>query len=479
MNQDLIHHKAERIRDVIRYLKKFKNARVVIYLDDRLLGTPIFTSHIRDIALLHEAGLKIILVPGAKKRINEVLEQSGKSWTYKNSCRITDDDSMPLIKMAAFDVSNQIMTALAGEKITAVIGNWVRARSKGVIDGFDYKTSGEIDKVQDETINTVLDNGFIPIFPCIGWSLAGKPYNISSMNLAQEIAVHLKADKLFYLIPDAEISNRNFKIPDCLGVSDEGNVPAMNLEELDFFIKTNEPSLLYNEQSDNHIEKAPITTEHSFIFEEKTEKNNLRETIFHILNLSKKACSNGVSRIHILNGSLDGTVPCEIFSDLGSGTMIYASNYGGIRDMTKEDVPSVLNLMRPFIEKKILLPRSKESLSEQSQNYIVYELDGAIRACASLIPYDDRQMEIAGVAVDESCSNMGIGPKIISFLIERAQKNNAHSVFLLTTQTSDWFEKLGFTQGELSSIPEKRRKEWSPQRNSKVMKINLNSYSAN
>ena len=108
--------------------------------------------------------------------------------------------------MAAFDVSNQIMTAFAGERKTSVIGNWVRARGKGVIDGFDYGTSGEIEKLQTDSIKTVLDNGFIPIFPCIGWSIAGKPYNISSIELSQQIAINLNADKLFFLV---EI-NRNY-----------------------------------------------------------------------------------------------------------------------------------------------------------------------------------------------------------------------------------------------------------------------------
>ncbi|MBR5139250.1 MAG: hypothetical protein IKV12_06870, partial [Alistipes sp.] len=43
----------------------------------------------------------------------------------------------------------------------------------------------------------VLEDGFIPIFPCIGWSSNGKPYNISSINLAAQVATELKAEKLF------------------------------------------------------------------------------------------------------------------------------------------------------------------------------------------------------------------------------------------------------------------------------------------
>ncbi len=444
--EEIIHEKAERIRDVIRYIKKFKNALVIIYVDDNLLDSPKFMNHIKDICLIHEAGLKVILVPGANKRINEILTTANIQWTMHKNCRITGPEAMPLIKMAAFDVSNQIMTSLAGERKTAVIGNWVRSRGKGVIDGVDYGTNGMIDKLQIDAIKTVLDNNFIPIFPCIGWSAAGKPYNISSIELAQQIAIHLNADKLFYLVPDAEISENCFKIPSKIGISPEGNIPAMNLEEVDMFLKENENP-------------------------KKSENTELYNKIIQLLDIAKISCKNGVSRVHIINGSLDGTIPCEVFSDLGSGTMIYNNEYGKIRNMTHEDISSVLTVMQPFVDKGILLPRTKEMLNTQYVNYIVYELDGAIRACASLIPYEDNQMEIAGVAVEKNCSHIGIGPKLIEFLVKRAQERNAKGIFLLTTQTADWFETLGFHEDSLESLPEERKKIWTPKRGSKVLRI--------
>ena len=436
--QTPIPRRAERIRDVIRYIRRFKNATVVIYIDDALLDSPLFTSHIRDICLIHEAGLQVLIVPGARNRIDQVLTESKIPWTIQNGCRITDENAMPLIKMAAFDVSNRIMTALAGEKRTAVIGNWVRARGKGVLDGVDFATSGEIDKLQDDAIQTVLNSGFIPIFPCIGWSQTGKPYNISSLSLSEQIASHLHADKLFFMLPNTEITSRDFIIPDSIGLSAEGCIPAMNLEELEIFMSKN---------------------------------RNSDKQILQLLTLATSACNAGVSRVHILNGSIDGTLPCEIFSNLGSGTMIYKSNYGGIRDMTREDIPALLNLIRPFVDRGILLPRTESQLQEQYPHFIVYEMDGGIRACAALEPYDDMQMEIAAVAVDETCAHIGIGPKLIDYLIDRAKNRGAKCVFVLTTQTADWFERLGFISASIESLPEKRRAIWTPKRGSKVFRL--------
>ncbi len=449
MQENNIHTKANSIRDVIRYLKKFKNALVIIYIDEETIDSPLFINHIRDICLIHEAGLRVIIVPGAKNRIDEILSKNNISWSFHNNCRITGEEAIPLIKMAAFDVSNQIMTAFAGEKIGAVIGNWVRSRGKGVINGVDYGSSGEIDKLDVDSINKILDNGFIPIFPCIGWSIAGKPYNISSIELSEQIAVHLKADKLFFLVKDAVINDRSFNIPKSINVNPEGNIPAMSLDETELFIETNKQSLV------------------------NTNNQSLVQKILTLLELAKSACSQGVTRTHILNGSFDGSIPCEIFSDFGSGTMIYKENYGKIREMTFDDIGTVLSLMQPFVNKGILLPRTKENLSLNYKYYIVYELDGAIRACAALIPYEDGQMEIAGVTVAQDYSNIGIGPMLIKSLIQKGIDKNAKSIFLLTTQTSDWFESLNFKPDSIDSIPEERKKIWTKGRGSKVMRLKI------
>lgn len=430
--------KAENVRDVIRYIQKFKNALLVIYLDDKTISSPLFSSHIRDIAMLHQAGLHVVIIPGARRRIDEVLRNAKIEWTYNENIRVTTPDAMPLIKMAAFDVSNTVMTSLAANNITAVIGNWVRARGKGVLNGFDFGTAGEIDKLETDAIRTVLNDGFIPIFPCIGWNSAGHPYNISSMLLAKQVAMNLKADKLFFMMFDEEINAEKYAIPEDFSLSENGNIPAMNLDEVDRFLELN-----------------------------ITAKGDIK----NLLKASQEACKAGVTRVHIVNGNMDGVLPCEIFSGLGSGTMIYTAGYGKVRQMEQTDIPSVLSIMRPFIESGKLLFRSEEQIAAALADYIVYELDGGVHACASLHFYPDGQAEIAAVAVEENYAHMGIGPKLIDALIEQAGEGGAVSIFIMTTQTADWFEKLGFEEDTLESIPEERRKIWDSRRASKVYRL--------
>ena len=435
--------KADNIRNVIRYLQKFKNATVVIYLDDKTIESPLFSSHIRDIALLHQAGIKVVIIPGARSRIDQLLTAEKIGWEYKDGCRVTDTDAMDVIKMAAFDVSNIVMTNLAANDINAIIGNWVRSRAKGVLNGFDFGTAGEIDRLNTEALRKVLDDGFIPIFPCIGWNASGRPYNISSVSLAQEVAINLSADKLFYVMAGKAINAEDWKIPEGFALSEEGDVPAMNLEEVDEFISQNASAAVDKSHSD----------------------------VISVLKMAKSACQRGVTRVHLVDGNMDGVLPCEIFSDLGSGTMVYTSNYGKIRAMTHTDIPAVMGIMRPFIEKGNLLERTEQQLAGELSDFVVYEIDGGVHACAALHFYADGQAEIAAVAVDENFSHMGIGLKLVEHLIAVAKRRTAGSIFIMTTQAADWFERLGFEQGNIESLPEARKALWNKKRNSKIYRL--------
>ena len=445
---------ARRIRDVINYIKIFKDALAVIHIDDQIIDSPLLPSLIHDIALIHQAGLKVIVAPGARKQINQILDGAKIEWKIQNGSRVADESAMPLIKTAAFDVANTIMNHFSGENRTAVIGNWVKARAKGVLDGVDYGTAGEIDKLKIDAIKQTLDDGFIPIFPCIGWNDLGKPYNISSAELAQQIACGLGAEKLFYILPEPKITTEEFLLPESVHLSGDGNIPAMNLAEAEEILRMNDCGA-------SPKSAAP--------------KNERRAQILSLLRLAKDACKKGVARVHILNGKVDGILPCEIFSGIGSGTMVYNNGYGDLRAMQSQDIPSVLSLMNPFVQKGILLERTAKQLKADLNNYIVYNVDEGIHACAALKVYQESgassQAEICAVAVDPAYGNMGVGPKIVNYLLDKARAQKIKSVFVMTTQTADFFEKLGFAPDSIDSIPQERKKLWNPERGSKVYRM--------
>ncbi|MFQ3621196.1 MAG: amino-acid N-acetyltransferase, partial [Spirochaetales bacterium] len=174
----------ETIREVFQYLRQFSGTTFVIKIEFPLIQDTHFPVLIKDVALLHYAGIRIILVPGAKERIDEILKDYHIENQIIHGIRVTSHEAMPFIKMAAFDVANRLMTSLSASSINAVIGNWVRARGIGVVEGIDFQSAGRVDRVYTEELRKVLDDRFIPILPCIGWSSIGRPYNISSNELA-------------------------------------------------------------------------------------------------------------------------------------------------------------------------------------------------------------------------------------------------------------------------------------------------------
>jgi amino-acid N-acetyltransferase len=180
MDKSKLKEQVETIRQAFGYINQFKGETFVIKLESSLIAHPLFPLLIRDVVLLHRMGINVVLVPGAKDRINEILKKYNIKCRTVKGVRVSPPEAIPLIKMAAFDVTNKVMTILAENGANGVIGNWVRAKSIGVRKGVDFQSSGVVEKVQVDIVNKVIGEGIIPIFPTIGWSAKGKPYNLSS-----------------------------------------------------------------------------------------------------------------------------------------------------------------------------------------------------------------------------------------------------------------------------------------------------------
>jgi amino-acid N-acetyltransferase len=198
-----------------------------------------------------------------------------------------------------------------------------------------------------------------------------------------------------------------------------------------------------------------------------------REQALRELRLALLACRAGVDRVHIIDGREEGAVLKELFSNLGAGTMVYTDDYESIRPLRSRDLPDVLRLMEPLMQQGILVRRSAEEIQQKRDDYAVFEIDGSVRACGALHDWGEGQGEIAAVAADPLYSAIGLGRRIVGYLIDRARKNRFGRVFVLTTRTQDWFETLGFVEAPLESLPERKRKVYDQDRKSKVYALEI------
>jgi amino-acid N-acetyltransferase len=429
-----IREHVETIREVFSYLRQFRGKTFVVRVDG-VISDPLFSALVKDLSLMREAGIRVAIVPSARERIDEVLSTYKVPWKTVNGTRIAGEDAMPFIKMAAFDVSNRVMTMFSANGITAVIGNWVRARGVGVIDGVDYQCAGVVETVQVDAVRTVMEDSVVPIFPCIGWSSVGTPYNISSNELAVVAATTLGAEKLYFVTPGSRFNAEGYTVPETVPIAPGGRLANFSLSDLDAFFAAN-PG---------------------------------RAADLELLQRARRACAGGVERVHILDAKGEGSILRETFSNLGSGTMVYSNRYGGIRPMNPKDISDVLQIMQPFVERGILVARTEVQLEQLCADFIVFEVDDSVHACAALHEHpEESTAEIAGIAVDENFLHLGVGPKLVGYLCERARKKGLASVFVLTTQTADWFMKQGFAEADVTALPEKKRAAYNMQRKSRI-----------
>ena len=431
----------ELIREAFHYQSRFDGSTMVFKIDFPVTEHPLFPSLVKDLALLSQTGFRVVIVPGAKEWIDVVLGEYDISSPYKGSTRVTSVEAMPFIEMAAFHSATRFMTGFSGSRVDAVTGNFVRARGIGVIDGVDMEHTGTVDKFYIDSIRRILELGMVPILPCIGWSPSGKPYNVPSDEIALEASVNLGAVKLFIISLSDGIKKDKYIIPEGIETGENRRIIRLTPSEAESVLAAN--------------------------------RGNGSDKAMAELALAVKACNGGVERVHIIDGGEEGAVLKELFSNLGAGTMIYADEYESIRGTKSRDIPDMLRLMEPLMQQGTLLRRTQEDIREKKEDYAVFEIDGQIHACGALHDWGENQGEIAALATDPDYADLGMGRRIVRYLIDKAKKQGFKRVFVLTTRTHDWFESLGFREAAVETLPEKKRRLYDNSRNSKVFSLNL------
>ncbi|MDR1247776.1 MAG: amino-acid N-acetyltransferase [Treponema sp.] len=452
------------IREAFHYQSRFEGSTMVFKIDFPVTEAPLFPYLMKDLALLARTGFRVVIVPGAKEWIDSVLLEYGIVSTYAGGIRITTETAIPFVEMAAFHVATRVMTGLAaddsrdsGGRTDAVIGNFVRARAIGVENGVNMGQSGRVDRILTDSINRTLDLGMVPILPCIGWSPAGKPYNVSSDEIALAASTALGAIKLFIVTLDPVLQAGTYKLPEIIQVDERGRIVRLTPQEAETILEMNpSPGEAGEPAARNSAACKPAASK------------PLDE-----LRLALRASRAGVERVHIIDAREEGAVLRELFSNLGAGTMVYADDYESIRPLQNQDIPDILRLMEPLMQRGVLVRRSPEDIQEREDDYAVFEVDGSVHACGALHDWGENQGEIAAVTTDPAYADMGLGRRIVRYLIDRAKKQGLRRVFILTTRSQDWFELLGFTECPVESLPERKRRLYDKGRGSKVYALDL------
>jgi amino-acid N-acetyltransferase len=188
------------------------------------------------------------------------------------------------------------------------------------------------------------------------------------------------------------------------------------------------------------------------------------------LNAAIESCQQGVNRVHLINRKIDGALLLELFTRDGTGTLISSNPYEEIRSASLNDIAGILELIKPLEQQGILVKRSREKLEMEINDYIVIERDGLIIGCTAIYTMNDkRSAEIACLAVHPDYRNSNRGNSLLDHLVTKAKTQKLSRLFVLSTQSMQWFIERGFESSEVNTLPEQRQEFYNEERNSKVL----------
>lgn len=187
------------------YVNAHRGKTMVVMVGGEAIADKNFANIISDLALLHSLGVKVVLVHGARPQINQILETNNRTTPYHKGIRITDEEALGLVMQAAGQLQHAITarlsmslnnTPMAGTQLNVVSGNFVISQPLGIDDGVDYCHSGKIRRIDIDGINRMLDQGSIVLLGPIASSVTGECFNLLSEEVATQVAIRLKAEKL-------------------------------------------------------------------------------------------------------------------------------------------------------------------------------------------------------------------------------------------------------------------------------------------
>jgi len=428
------------------YVNAHRGKTMVIMLGGEAVDTPNFTNIISDIALLHSLGVKIVLVHGARPQINRIVELQKGATPYHKGVRVTDATTLNLVMQAAGRLQLAITarlsmslnnTPMAGTQLNVVSGNFIIAQPLGVDDGIDYSHSGKVRRVDTEAINQVLDQGSIVLVGPVASSVTGECFNLLSEEVATQVAIRLKVDKLIGFCSEQGILDGN------------GDVIA--------------------ELFPNHAENILQHMESESDLTTDTSSGTLR-----FLRGSIAACRAGINRSHLISYNIDGALIQELFSLDGIGTQVVMASAEQVRRATIDDIGGILGLIRPLEQQGTLVRRSREQLEQEIHHFTLIEKDGLVIGCAALYPYIDEKMaEMACVAIHPDYRDGNRGLDLLNQMKQYSRRIGINKIFVLTTHSLHWFREQGFQEVAVSKLPMGKQNLYNFQRRSKILLLDV------
>ena len=274
------------------YIKLYKDKIFIIKIGGELLRDISSAKKLlKQIATIHQFGIKVILVHGGGPQLTEMIEKSGQVSEFNNGRRVTDQSTISLAVMVLNGEVNTKLLAISVELgipaigISGIDGGMIVTKKRKKIkdetgDLIDYGYVGDISSVNMDILNTQLDAGYIPIISSLTANADGVILNVNADTIAATIAYELSAEKLILMT----------------------SVPGILMD-------TNDKTSLISYINHDSLKKMK-------------SNGKLTDGMLPKVDAIGLALDNGVSRVHIISSNSEDSLLTEIFTNHGTGTLI-------------------------------------------------------------------------------------------------------------------------------------------------------------
>lgn len=274
--------RAEVLTQALPYIKRYTGKTIVVkYGGNAMINETLKQQVMEDIVLLWLIGVKTVLIHGGGPEISETMKKVGKEAVFVDGLRVTDRETMDIVQMVLAGKVNKTLVNLLEMKggkavgLSGIDGRIIESKTKDEKLGF----VGEVTKINPQTIEDLLEKGYIPVLSTVGCDKDGNTYNINGDTAAAYIAGALNAERLIMMT-------------DIDGILKDKDDPTTLIHE----ISLDETEKLY---SDGIISGGMIPK----------------------VECCVDAIHKGVKTVVILDGRVPHSILMELLTDEGAGTL--------------------------------------------------------------------------------------------------------------------------------------------------------------
>lgn len=162
----------------------------------------------RNFKALQEQGIQLIITHGGGPAINRELAAANIKSQTVNGLRVTSKEMIGIVQSTLIGKVNPALVHelnAAGIESVGLNGFDQALLESEFLDYETFKYVGKVKSVNVKLLNTLTENGIVPVIACIGATNDGHALNINGDTVASEIALAVGADRLLLVTDVAGI----------------------------------------------------------------------------------------------------------------------------------------------------------------------------------------------------------------------------------------------------------------------------------